>query len=71
VVSFDPFLGGPRRCPGRNLILLICQVALASLLVQQRLVVDAPGMAPRSLPAVFPRRGLRFYAAGGNAGPPK
>ena len=71
VVSFDPFLGGPRRCPGRNLILLICQVALASLLVQQRLVVDAPGMGPRSLPAVFPRRGLRFHAAGGTAGPPK
>jgi len=71
VVSFDPFLGGPRRCPGRNLILLICRVALASLLVQQRLVVDAPGMGPRSLPAVFPRRGLRFHAAGGTAGPPK
>jgi cytochrome P450 len=63
VCSFDPFLGGVRRCPGQSLILLVLKVALASLLVQQRLVIDAPGMGTGSLPAVFPRRGLRFHAA--------
>lgn len=68
VSSFDPFLGGARRCPGKSLILLVCKVALASLLVQHRLVVDAPGMSARSLPSVFPRRGLHFHAAGGSGG---
>jgi len=58
--SFDPFLGGVRRCPGQSLILLVCKVALARLLVEQRLVVDAPGINAGSLPVVFPRRGLHF-----------
>ena len=68
VCSFDPFLGGVRRCPGKSVILLVCKVALASLLVQHQLVVDAPGLRARSLPAVFPRRGLRFHAAQGSGG---
>jgi cytochrome P450 len=60
VCAFDPFLGGARRCPGRSLILLICKTALASLLLQHRLAVPAPGIGASSLPAQFPRRGLSF-----------
>jgi cytochrome P450 len=60
IAAFDPFLGGARRCPGRRLILVICKTALASLLLQHRLAVKAPGIAAASLPAQFPRRGLSF-----------
>jgi cytochrome P450 len=63
VCAFDPFLGGARRCPGRSLILLICKTALASLLLQHRLAVKAPGITASSLPAQFPRRGLSFESA--------
>ena len=63
VCAFDPFLGGARRCPGRSLILVVCKTALASLLLQHRLGVVAPGIAGSSLPAQFPRRGLRFVGA--------
>jgi cytochrome P450 len=58
--SFDPFLGGARRCPGRTLILLICRTALASLLIDHRVVVQAPGIGAGPLPAQFPRRGIHF-----------
>jgi cytochrome P450 len=61
--SFDPFLGGSRRCPGRNLILLICKTALASLLVQHKLSVQAAEFGAGPLPAEFPRRGLVFLRA--------
>jgi cytochrome P450 len=63
IAPFDPFLGGARRCPGRSLILVICKTALASLLLTHRLAVRAPGIAAASLPAQFPRRGLRFVSA--------
>ena len=63
VCAFDPFLGGARRCPGRSLILVVCKTALASLLLQHRLAVKAPGITAASLPAQFPRRGLRFVSA--------
>ena len=63
VCAFDPFLGGARRCPGRSLILVVCKTALASLLLQHRLAVKAPGIADSSLPAQFPRRGLSFVGA--------
>jgi cytochrome P450 len=63
VCAFDPFLGGARRCPGRSLILVVCKTALASLLLQHRLAVKAPGITASSLPAQFPRRGLRFESA--------
>jgi cytochrome P450 len=63
VCPFDPFLGGARLCPGRSLILLICKTALASLLLQHRLAVKAPGITESSLPAQFPRSGLSFVSA--------
>ena len=63
VSSFDPFLGGARQCPGKSIILLVCKVALASLLVKHRLRVDAPQLSGPTLPAEFPRRGLHFHAA--------
>jgi cytochrome P450 len=59
--AFDPFLGGARRCPGRSLILVVCKTALASLLLQHRLAVKAPGITAASLPAQFPSRGLSFF----------
>ena len=55
--TFDPFLGGARTCPGKNLILLICATAVASLLRQQ-VVIQAPGIGAGPLPANFPRRGV-------------
>jgi cytochrome P450 len=61
--SFDPFLGGARRCPGRNLILLICKTALASLLVQHKLSVQAAEFGAGPLPGEFPSRGLVFQRA--------
>ena len=61
--AFDPFLGGARRCPGRSLILVVCKTALASLLLQHRLSVKAPGITGASLPAKFPRRGLSFVGS--------
>ena len=63
VCAFDPFLGGARHCPGRSLILGVCKTALASLLLQHRLAVKAPGIGATSLPAQFPRRGLIFLGA--------
>jgi cytochrome P450 len=63
VCAFNPFLGGARCCPGRSVILLICKTALASLLLLHRLAVKAPGITASSLPAQFPRRGLRFEGA--------
>jgi len=50
VCAFDPFLGGARGCPGRSLILLICQTALASLLLQHRLGVKPPASARHRCP---------------------
>jgi cytochrome P450 len=60
VYSFDPFLGGARRCPGERLILLICKTALASLLTRHRTVVLAPGIGVGPLPAAFPRHGVQI-----------
>ena len=63
VASFDPFLGGVRRCPGRTLILLVCNAALASLLSRQQLVLDCPGLRP-TLPEEFPSRGFQLRREG-------
>jgi cytochrome P450 len=60
VCSFDPFLGGARVCPGRSLILLICKVALASLLVKHQVVIHSSELSASPLPAEFPRRGLEL-----------
>ena len=65
--SFDPFLGGARACPGRELITFVCVAALAVLLGERRLTLDGqPGdtpLTPGALPEEFPRRGIHFHAA--------
>jgi cytochrome P450 len=63
VTSFDPFLGGARACPGRDLITFVCTAALAVLLGEQRLTLDGSPLVPDALPAEFPRRGIRFHPA--------
>lgn len=60
VYSFDPFLGGARRCPGQRLILLICKTALATLLTEHRAGVVAPGIGAGPLPAEFPQRDIQI-----------
>jgi len=57
--DFDPFLGGVRHCPGRELIIFVCKTALAILLDRHRVTVSAP-LAGEALPPVFPERRLRF-----------
>ncbi len=61
--GFDPFLGGARRCPGRDVILLVGTVALALLVGRHRLVVDGAGLRADALPEELPTRGLAFRIA--------
>lgn len=60
--SFSPFLGGARACPGKDIILLVCKVALAKLLVTHEVVVDCPALGEVPLPEEFPPR-LAFRSA--------
>jgi cytochrome P450 len=61
--DFDPFLTGPRRCPGRDLISFVCTAALVELVGKQDLVLASPGLDPNDLPAEFPKR-VSFAPAG-------
>jgi cytochrome P450 len=58
--DFDPFLTGPRRCPGRDLISRVCTVALAELVAEQDLVLARPRLAPNDLPTELPGDAVRF-----------
>ena len=58
--GFDPFLGGARRCPGRNLILHVSKAALAVMIGRQRLTLDGVMLRTDALPLEFPRRGVKF-----------
>jgi cytochrome P450 len=60
VPTFDPFLGGARACPGRDLVTFVCTAALAILLGEQHLGLAGAPLAPDALPAEFPKRGIRF-----------
>jgi cytochrome P450 len=60
--SFSPFLGGARECPGKDIILLVCKVALAKLLVTHEVIVDCPALRQVPLPEEFPPR-LAFRSA--------
>jgi hypothetical protein len=64
--DFDPFLTGPRRCPGRELITFVCTAALAEMLERHDLVLAGSPLAPNALPAEFPRRGIRFRSTAGS-----
>lgn len=65
--TFDPFLGGARRCPGRDLILFVCTSALAVLLTRQRLALQGAPLRTDALPPEFPRRGLKFRTSEGRS----
>jgi cytochrome P450 len=58
--TFDPFLGGARRCPGKSLVLFVCKVALAHMIGKQRLALDVAALRARPLPPEFPSRGLKI-----------
>ena len=58
--GFDPFLGGVRHCPGRSIIMHVSKAALAAMIGRQRLTLDGVTLNTDSLPAEFPRRGVRF-----------
>lgn len=60
--GFDPFLGGARHCPGRSIIMHVSKAALAAMIGRQRLSLDGVILKTDSLPAEFPRRGVRFRA---------
>jgi hypothetical protein len=60
--SFNPFLGGARECPGKNIILLVCKAALARLLMTHHVVVDCRELREEPLPQEFPSR-LDFHSS--------
>jgi cytochrome P450 len=58
--SFDPFLGGARRCPGRNLITFVSKAALAIMVSRHRLLLAGPPLNTDALPVEFPRHVATF-----------
>jgi len=58
--GFDPFLGGARGCPGRNIIMHVGKAALAVMIARQRLTLEGATLRTDDLPPEFPRRGIRF-----------
>ena len=64
--DFDPFMTGPRRCPGRELITFVCTAALAEMLERHDLVLAGAPLVPNALPTEFPRRGIQFRTSGGS-----
>lgn len=54
------FLGGARNCPGKDLILFVCKVAIATLIDHGRLRSRCPALSEDPLPYSFPEDGLRF-----------
>ena len=58
--GFDPFLGGVRRCPGRNIIMQVSKAALAVMIGRQRLTLDGVTLRTDDLPQEFPKRGIKF-----------
>lgn len=62
--DFDPFLTGPRHCPGQDLIRFVCTVALAELIGRQDLRLAGRPFAPNDLPVEFPARGISFRKGG-------
>lgn len=61
--TFDPFLGGARRCPGRNIIMFVNKAALAIMLTRRRLMLDGAALPTHALPLEFPRRSAKFRPA--------
>lgn len=52
--AFSPFLGGARSCPGEDLILFVCKLAMALLLGKQEIKVSSTTLATDPLPLAFP-----------------
>lgn len=61
--GFDPFLRGARRCPGRDLILLVCTTALARLAGPDGVTLESPPIDTNALGDDFPLGRLRFHPA--------
>ncbi len=61
--GFDPFLRGARRCPGRDLILLVCITALARLAGPGGVALESPPIDTSALGDDFPLGRLRFRPA--------
>jgi cytochrome P450 len=59
------FLRGPRACPGEDLILLVCETALARLVGEHGLAARASRLSRDPLPVSFPAREARFTYQGG------
>ena len=58
------FLGGARDCPGKDLILFVCQAALSVLLQGGRVRSECPALFRDPMPRSFPETGLRFGTEG-------
>ena len=56
----DPFLSGPRACPGKELILFVCKSAMAVLLAENGLRVECRALARDPLPLSFPDGEIQF-----------
>ena len=54
------FLGGARDCPGKDLILLVCKAAIATLMSYGRIRSQCPALSEDPVPSSFPKSGLRF-----------
>ena len=54
------FLGGARECPGKDLILFVCKVAIALLTADGRVRSQCPALSEDPMPRSFPERGLRY-----------
>ena len=54
------FLGGARDCPGKDLILFVCKVAISMLVKQGRIRSQCPALSEDPMPHSFPENGLRF-----------
>jgi cytochrome P450 len=55
------FLSGPRRCPGRDLIMFLCTGVIAIQAGRHGVRVEAPELASDPLPLGFPAGSLRFH----------
>ena len=60
---YDAFLGGARRCPGKNLTLLVCKTAIADLLTTHDLQLTNTPLHTDNLPSDLPRIPPQFSTA--------
>ena len=59
------FLGGARHCPGKGLILFVCNAAISRLVKDSRIRSECPALSEDPMPYSFPESGLRFTVDSG------